>query len=251
MNNPININMSPSVQAAHSAQPVDNEKLTTCSRVAGAMRRTRSYWGAVRPITSVLNSNESLHIGSLFAKQQGQQQQQRWRCISSSWASGLSQQGQRQHRQRQQQHQQQHQYHHHQICRISTLSPPHTAGNTRVPARTPMARIGCAPPTAGAGSKYCGGTSALIGSGGASMVRSNTYGVFRELHAPSSADSSSPLEIARVPVECGVVSPMRTVPAHIPKTPYYADGEVPPPDNTVSATRRFAPRAASVRYGSS
>eukprot|EP00904_Undaria_pinnatifida_P007059 jgi/Undpi1/3483/HiC_scaffold_16.g06855.m1 len=96
-----------------------------------------------------------------------------------------------------------------------------------------MARIGCAPPTAGAGSKYCGGTSALIGSGGASMVRSNTYGVFRELHAPSSADSSSPLEIARVPVECGVVSPMRTVPDHIPKTPYYADGEVPPADNTI------------------
>lgn len=37
----------------------------------------------------------------------------------------------------------------------------------------------------------------------------------------------------RVLVECGVVSPRRTVPDYIPKTPYYATAEVPPPDNMV------------------
>lgn len=37
----------------------------------------------------------------------------------------------------------------------------------------------------------------------------------------------------RVLVESGVVSPRRTVPDDIPKTPYYTTAEVPPPDNMV------------------
>lgn len=38
----------------------------------------------------------------------------------------------------------------------------------------------------------------------------------------------------RAVVERGVVSPPRTVPDHIPKTPYYATGIVPPTDSNVS-----------------
>lgn len=58
-------------------------------------------------------------------------------------------------------------------------------------------------------------------------------------YAGSSSSSPSPLQMQpqtkrRAPVECGVVSPRRTVPDHIPKTPYYATGAVPPQDNIVS-----------------
>ncbi|CAN0484124.1 unnamed protein product, partial [Ectocarpus sp. 8 AP-2014] len=49
----------------------------------------------------------------------------------------------------------------------------------------------------------------------------------------SSGGSSSPFpaNTKRMPVEPGVVSPARLVPDHIPKTPYYATGSVPPQDN--------------------
>ncbi|CAM9148902.1 unnamed protein product, partial [Ectocarpus sp. 6 AP-2014] len=52
----------------------------------------------------------------------------------------------------------------------------------------------------------------------------------------SSGGSSSPFpaNTKRMPVEPGVVSPARLVPDHIPKTPYYATGSVPPQDNNVS-----------------
>lgn len=41
-------------------------------------------------------------------------------------------------------------------------------------------------------------------------------------------------------VERGVVSPPRMVPDHIPKTPYYATGIVPPADSHVSARQYYA-----------
>ncbi|CAM9952071.1 unnamed protein product, partial [Ectocarpus fasciculatus] len=52
----------------------------------------------------------------------------------------------------------------------------------------------------------------------------------------SGGGSSSPFpaNAKRMPVEPGVVSPARLVPDHIPKTPYYATGAVPPQDNNVS-----------------
>lgn len=67
----------------------------------------------------------------------------------------------------------------------------------------------------------------------------------QQLNAPSRSflsgsggDTSAPMHqqqaMRRVPVECGVVSPRRGVPDHIPKTPYYATGVVPPQDNIVS-----------------
>ncbi|CAN0416261.1 unnamed protein product, partial [Ectocarpus sp. 12 AP-2014] len=46
--------------------------------------------------------------------------------------------------------------------------------------------------------------------------------------------SPFPANTKRMPVEPGVVSPARLVPDHIPKTPYYASGAVPPQDNNVS-----------------
>ncbi|CAN0430322.1 unnamed protein product, partial [Ectocarpus sp. 12 AP-2014] len=46
--------------------------------------------------------------------------------------------------------------------------------------------------------------------------------------------SPFPANTKRMPVEPGVVSPARLVPDHIPKTPYYATGAVPPQDNNVS-----------------
>ncbi|CAN0350898.1 unnamed protein product [Hapterophycus canaliculatus] len=52
-----------------------------------------------------------------------------------------------------------------------------------------------------------------------------------------SGSSSSVSEQAtrrRALVQCGVVSPRRAVPDHIPKTPYYATGAVPPQDDYVS-----------------
>lgn len=180
---------------------------------------------------SSLKINESQRIGSLFAKQQGQQQQQR-RSVSF-W---LPEQQHRQPRQRHlnHHHQQLQQRQQQQRCESSALPLLHietATGKMGLPARIPMPRIGCVP-----GGDYCGGTSTSVSSGwgSGSITRTNSCGVSRALHTPSSANSSFPLEIARAPVECGVVSPRRTVPAHIPKTPYYANGAVPPADNTVS-----------------
>ena len=205
--------------------------LTSYSHAAGAMRHTRSYRGVVGPIISSLNINASQRLGSLSAKQQEQQQQQ-WRYVTSSLPE----------QRRQQHHHHHHHHHHHQQqqqqrnCESDTLSLlpiVATTGEMGVPAaRIPMTRNGCA-----RSSKYCGGTSTWVvsGFGSGSMTRANSCGVSRGLHTPSSANSWFPPEIARAPVECGVVSPRRTVPAHIPKTPYYAGGAVPPADNTVSS----------------
>lgn len=56
----------------------------------------------------------------------------------------------------------------------------------------------------------------------------------------TSSGSVVPTEVSsgRVLVEGGVVSPRRTVPDDVPKTPYYATGEVPPPDNMVRVLLR-------------
>lgn len=53
----------------------------------------------------------------------------------------------------------------------------------------------------------------------------------------SSSSWTSDVRNGRDPVKCGVVSPMRTVPDHVPKTPYYAAGAVPPADPRVSRQR--------------
>lgn len=61
---------------------------------------------------------------------------------------------------------------------------------------------------------------------------------FRSYTSTSNDDSSPVQQTKRAPVECGVVSPRRSVPDHIPKTPYYANGAVPPQDNIVSGLLR-------------
>lgn len=170
-------------------------------------------------------------MGSLFAQQQGQQQQQ-WRCVSSSRPEQLHPQRRQQHHHHQAQRQLQQQQQNRGISTLSLLHIETTTGKMGMPSRIPMARNRCYSPSG----DYCGGTSTWVGSGfgRTSMTRANSCGVSRGLHTPSSANSSLPPKAARAPVECGVVSPRRTVPAHIPKTPYYANGAVPPADYTVS-----------------
>ena len=68
---------------------------------------------------------------------------------------------------------------------------------------------------------------------------SRSYAGSSSSSSSSSSLSPSPLQMPqqqtkRAPVECGVVSPRRTVPDHISKTPYYATGAVPPQDDIVS-----------------
>lgn len=77
-------------------------------------------------------------------------------------------------------------------------------------------------------------SAVLLGS----SASSNGGGVL-SMRGLTSNSSISALETGRSSVERGEVSARRTVPDHIPKTPYYATGAVPPQDNAVSDLQHY------------
>lgn len=114
----------------------------------------------------------------------------------------------------------------------SAAFPPHLAKSSAVPTTattaralgtwcTGHARFDLPGSTASAGSPRCGARQ------GPKLQRS-----YRSRWSSTSATEEAARR--RAPVQCGVVSPARAVPDHIPKTPYYATGAVPPADNVVS-----------------
>lgn len=68
------------------------------------------------------------------------------------------------------------------------------------------------------------------------VLKSGKRGLLTSSPSPSdtSLASSSHSEMQRAPVKCGVVSPRLAVPDHIPKTPYFSTGAVPPRNSDVS-----------------
>lgn len=173
------------------------------------MKHTGSCHGFIRSFFSVFDSRpHHLPAGSLVGKHRGQQGNPRAPLHqyrhSSSNSSGASSSSSRAFA----------------ITNDKTLMTP--ARRTLLTANCTLVRAGG---THGAGN--------LAMSGGGSGVRSGGRGLLT-----SSSDSSmSPLETGRAPVECGAVSPRRMVPGHVPKTPYYATGVVPPSDNFVSGCK--------------
>ncbi|CAN0113012.1 unnamed protein product, partial [Ectocarpus sp. 4 AP-2014] len=65
-------------------------------------------------------------------------------------------------------------------------------------------------------------------------ARATQFRIPSRSNSGGGSSSPFPANTKRMPVEPGVVSPARLVPDHIPKTPYYATGAVPPQDNNVS-----------------
>lgn len=77
---------------------------------------------------------------------------------------------------------------------------------------------------------------------GLDRARATRFQIPSRSNSGGGSSSPFPANARRTPVEPGVVSPARLVPDHIPKTPYYATGAVPPQDNNVS---RLNERASS------